>query len=56
MSTDDSLVEVMSVILRPEITMKSCAHEFIFWFILKYGFKICTKYFEYSRSVYEGCE
>ena len=36
------------MILRPEITMKSCAHESIFCFIPRHKIKTCTEYSEYG--------
>ena len=36
------------MILRPETTMESCAHEFIFWFIPRHGIKTYMGYSGYG--------
>ena len=41
-------MKVVQLILRPETTMKSYAHEPIFWFISRYDIKIYTGYFVYG--------
>ena len=45
---DDSLSGVVQMILRPETTIESCAHEPIFWFIPRHGIKTCMGCSEYG--------